>query len=498
MAKPIMIQGTMSSVGKSLITAGLCKIFKEDGYRVSPFKSQNMSLNSFVTKDGLEIGRAQAMQAECCGIPPDVRMNPILLKPVYENGSQVIVNGEVIGNMKAQEYFNYRKELVPKIIDSYNSLSKENDIIVIEGAGSPAEINLKKDDIVNMGIAKLFNSPVILVGDIDRGGIFASIYGTVELVDKEEKNYIKSVIINKFRGDMYILKPGIEMLENLININVAGVIPYMDINLDDEDSLCERFVKNKNKSFIDIAVIKFPMISNFTDFNSFENIEGVSLRYVKSINEFGNPDLIILPGSKNTIDDLLWIRSNGIEANILKEASKGTLIIGVCGGYQMLGLSIKDSFNVESGKSINGLGLLDCNTFFKNSKTRKQVKGKFKNIDGVFKNLSDIEFEGYEIHMGDTVNNSEGIETTYMYNNSIFEGTYKDNILGVYVHGIFDKKEVTKAIIECICKNKNIDFSKFKTFDFDEYKNEQYNFIADVIRKNLNMDSIYEILNKGI
>ena len=293
-----MIQGTMSNAGKSLLTAGLCRIFRQDGYRVAPFKSQNMALNSYITSEGLEMGRAQVMQAEAAGIEPSVLMNPILLKPTNDTGSQVIVNGEVLGTMSARDYFKYKKNLVPDIMKAFRTLAEKNDIIVIEGAGSPAEINLKTDDIVNMGMAKMADAPVLLAGDIDRGGVFAQLYGTVELLEPEERNRIRGLIINKFRGDKTILDPGIEMLEEKCGIPVVGVAPYLDIQVEDEDSLTERFDRGQETGLIDIAVIRIPRISNFTDFNPLESIPGVSLRYVKHTSDLKNPDVIILPGTK--------------------------------------------------------------------------------------------------------------------------------------------------------------------------------------------------------
>ena len=340
MAKAIMVQGTMSNAGKSLLAAGLCRLFKQDGYRVAPFKSQNMALNSFITEEGLEMGRAQVMQAEAAGIAPSVLMNPILLKPTNDVGSQVIVNGEVMGTMSARDYFQYKKKLVPEVMKAYHTLAEQNDIIVIEGAGSPAEINLKAEDIVNMGMAKVAEAPVLLVGDIDRGGVFAQLYGTVELLEPDEREMIKGLIINKFRGDKTILDPGVKMLEEKCHIPVVGVAPYLDIQVEDEDSLTDRFDRNQEIGLIDIAVIRVPRISNFTDFNPFESIPGVSLRYVKHLSELGNPDVIMLPGTKNTMEDLQWLRESGMEALILKAAAKGTFVFGICGGYQMLGESL--------------------------------------------------------------------------------------------------------------------------------------------------------------
>ena len=295
--------------------------------RVAPFKSQNMALNSFITAEGLEMGRAQVMQAEAAGIEPSVLMNPILLKPTNDVGSQVIVNGEVLGTMSARDYFRYKKKLVPDIMKAYDTLAEQNDIIVIEGAGSPAEINLKTEDIVNMGMAKMAKAPVLLVGDIDRGGVFAQLYGTVELLEEDEKDMVKGLIINKFRGDKTILDPGVAMLEEKCKIPVVGVAPYLDIQVEDEDSLTERFDRHQEIGVIDMAVIRVPRISNFTDFNPLESIPGVSLRYVKHPSELGNPDVIFLPGTKNTMEDLHWLRESGMETLILKAASKRNLYI---------------------------------------------------------------------------------------------------------------------------------------------------------------------------
>ena len=342
MAKTIMIQGTMSNAGKSLLAAGLCRVLKQDGYRVAPFKSQNMALNSFITKDGGEMGRAQVVQAEAAGIEPDVRMNPILLKPTTDVGSQVIVNGRVQGNLPAMEYYRRKRDLIPAVMEAYESLAREYDIIVIEGAGSPAEINLQENDIVNMGLARMVDAPVLLVGDIDRGGVFAQLYGTVALQSEEDRRRIKGVVVNKFRGDRAILEPGLKTLEELCGVPVAGVVPYLHVDIDDEDSLSERFGRDKEPRLIDIAAIRLPRISNFTDFSPFERYENVSLRYVERARDLRAPDMIVIPGTKSTIADLQWLRQSGLEASIQKAASGGTLVFGVCGGYQMLGRHISD------------------------------------------------------------------------------------------------------------------------------------------------------------
>lgn len=502
MAKAIMVQGTMSNAGKSLLAAGLCRIFKQDGYKVAPFKSQNMALNSFITKEGLEMGRAQVMQAEAAGIAPSVLMNPILLKPTNDVGSQVIVNGEVLGTMSARDYFRYKKKLVPDIMKAYETLAAENDIIVIEGAGSPAEINLKEEDIVNMGMAKMAKAPVLLVGDIDRGGVFAQLIGTVQLLEKEEQDMVKGLIINKFRGDKTILEPGVKMLEEKSGIPVVGVAPYMQIQVEDEDSLTERFDKNREIGQIDLAVIRTPRISNFTDFNPFESIPGVSLRYVKTPGELGSPDLIFLPGTKNTMGDLKWLRESGMETVILKEASRGTLIFGICGGYQMLGEKLSDPYGVEEGGSMKGMGLLPVETVFTKEKTRTRVQGTIGRIEGPYAGLSGAETEGYEIHMGETVLR-EGANRVLSITDTVTgqqkeDGAYRDNVFGTYVHGVFDKEGCAEALVRIIGEKKGLDVSSLTGVDFAAFKETQYDILADILRKHLDMKKIYEILEQGI
>ena len=502
MAKTIMIQGTMSNAGKSLLTAGLCRIFRQDGYRVAPFKSQNMALNSYITSEGLEMGRAQVMQAEAAGIEPSVLMNPMLLKPTNDTGSQVIVNGEVLGTMSARDYFKYKKNLVPDIMKAFRALAEKNDIIVIEGAGSPAEINLKTDDIVNMGMAKMADAPVLLAGDIDRGGVFAQLYGTVELLEPEERNRIRGLIINKFRGDKTILDPGIEMLEEKCGIPVVGVAPYLDIQVEDEDSLTERFDRGQETGLIDIAVIRIPRISNFTDFNPLESIPGVSLRYVKHTSDLKNPDVIILPGTKNTMEDLRWLRESGMEALILKAADRGTLIFGICGGYQMLGETLSDPHGVEAGGSMRGMGLLPMDTIFAEKKTRTQVTGRFLDLDGDYETLSEVEFTGYEIHMGDSVRRNPAKPCTSVRDEVTgkekTEGTFTRNVCGTYVHGIFDKEETALALIRAAGKKKGVDVSRMEGVDFASFKEQQYDILAAELRKHLDMKKIYEILEQGV
>ena len=494
----IMVQGTMSGAGKSLLCAALCRIFAQDGYKTAPFKSQNMALNSFVTRDGLEMGRAQVVQAQAAGVEPDVRMNPILLKPSSDVGSQVIVNGEVRGDMPAKEYFRRKKSLIPDILRAYDSLADEFDIIVIEGAGSPAEINLKADDIVNMGLAKLVDAPVLLAGDIDRGGVFAQLYGTVALLEPDERARICGLIINKFRGDKTILDPGIQMLEEKGGVPVTGVVPYMDVQLEDEDSLTERFDK-KTDGLIDIAVIRYPRISNFTDFNVFEQMSEVTVRYVSTVNELRHPDIVFLPGSKNTMGDLLWMRQNGLEAAV-KKLSCEIPVFGICGGYQMLGASIADPDGVEEGGYMRGMELLPIDTVLKDSKTRLQTSGEIAHVDGVLSRLSGCHFLGYEIHMGksaySTASEEQGAcaDRKNELNNVISDGR---NVYGSYIHGIFDTAEAARVIVDYIVDKKGIDVNDSAIVSYKSFKEKQYDRLADTLREYLDMDAVYGMLREA-
>ena len=521
MAKVIMIQGTMSGAGKSLLAAGLCRIMKRDGYRVAPFKSQNMALNSFVTKEGLEMGRAQVMQAEAAGLAPLVCMNPILLKPTDHTGSQVIVNGKVFGNMSAREYFSFKPRLIPDIVSAFRKLEELADIIVIEGAGSPAEVNLRDNDIVNMGLAELVDAPVLLAGDIDRGGVFAQLLGTLMLLTETERRRVKGLIINKFRGDLSLLDPGIAILEEKGGIPVAGVVPYMDIRLEDEDSLTERFEK-KEKGKIDIAVIRYPRISNFTDFNVFEQIPEVSVRYAASAEELGNPDMIFLPGSKNTMGDLDWMRRNGLETAVKKMAER-IPVCGICGGYQMLGERIFDPDGAENGGTMEGMGLLPVITRLKREKVRRQVQGRVNQTEGFFSVLSGLEFDGYEIHMGDSVRSisndglpldktpgstgfpagecSERGHFPHGFKGSLAEEAVvagkNKNVCGTYIHGIFDRAAIAAALVDTLAENKGLSLESGSCIDYKDFKEKQYDALADILSEHLNMEEIYGILREA-
>jgi len=338
----VMIQGCASSVGKSLLTAALCRIIKQDGFSVAPFKSQNMALNSYITLKGDEMGRAQVVQAEAAGIEPDVTMNPVLLKPTSDKKSQVILNGKVYANMDFRDYHKIKPELKSKVQEAYDTLAGMYEYVVLEGAGSPAEINLTDGDIVNMGMAQMADSPVILIGDIDKGGVFAFIAGTLQLLSEEDRKRVKGVVINKFRGEVKILEPGLKQLEEIIGIPVLGVVPYIDVDIEDEDSVTERFSRVVGSGSIEVAVIKLPHLSNYTDYNVFSLEKTITMRYVQDVSDIGNPDLIILPGTKNTIEDLLYLRHTGLDEYIVRHARKGKAVIGVCGGYQMLANSLHD------------------------------------------------------------------------------------------------------------------------------------------------------------
>lgn len=498
-AKPIMIQGTMSNVGKSLITTALCRIFLQDGHSVAPFKSQNMALNSYITPDGFEIGRAQAAQAEAAGLEADVRMNPILLKPTKDNFSQVVLNGEVYGNIKATDYFKSKKDFIPHILKAYESLAAENDIIVIEGAGSPAEINLNDNDIVNMGLAEMLFAPVILAADIDRGGVFATLYGTVSLLENYKK-YFKGAIINKFRGDLSLLSPAFESFERLIQMPILGVIPHIEIDIDDEDSLSCTFGEVvPKKSDIDIAVIRLPHISNFTDFKAFSVIEGVSVRYISKADNAVFPDILIIPGTKNTISDLGWLKKTNLDKLIINFAATGKPLIGICGGYQMMCKKISDPLNMEGGGTVSGLGLLDAETIFEHNKVRTRITGSFNEIEGYFSCLNGLNFKGYEIHMGKTfsiyppasiLRDEKGLIKN--------DGVAFNNILGTYTHGIFDEANIAEALINMECERKGIEKKKSPYGNYNVYKEEQYDKLAEITRNVLNINKIYEIIERGV
>ena len=492
MARRLMVQGTMSGAGKSLLVTALCRIFKQDGYVVAPFKSQNMALNSYVTRDGLEMGRAQVAQAEAAGAEPDVRMNPILLNPTSDVGSQLVVMGEVRGTYRAGDYFKMKRSLVPTVLDAYRSLAASCDIVVIEGAGSPAEINLKADDIVNMGLAKLVDAPVLLAGDIDRGGVFAQLYGTVALLEPDERARVAGTVVNKFRGDVELLRPGLKQLEELTGVPVLGVVPYMAVDIDDEDSLAPRLASRGARADapLDVAVVRLPHIANFTDFAPLEDHPAVGLRYVARAGELGTPDLVVLPGTKSTLDDLRWLRSSGLEATVLRRAGEGACVLGVCGGYQMLGSELRDPSGVEGGGELHGLGLLPCVTTFGPQKTRTRVEAQVV-APGP---LAGARLDAYEVHMGET--DRRGAAPFARLDDGRLDGAACGDVWGTYLHGLFDTGELTERLVAHLLARKGLDVAVGEARDRRAYREEQYDILADAVRASLDMEAIYAAMDR--
>jgi adenosylcobyric acid synthase len=486
--KPIMFVGTASDVGKSIINTGFCRIFKQDNYTPAPFKSQNMSLNSFATPDGFEIGRAQAVQAEACSIPCSTDMNPILLKPTSDKSSQVVLNGKPLGNQSAFDYFmgNNKMELFKEAQAAYNRLSEKHNPIVMEGAGSISELNLKHRDITNMRMAKYANAATFLIADIDKGGVFGSVYGSIMLLTPEEKTLIKGIIINKFRGDARLFEEGKKIIEELCGIPVVGIVPFTkDIYIEEEDS-----VGLQNKRFetvddkINIAVVLLNRLSNYTDFNVLERHKNVNLFYTKDYLEIEKADIIILPGSKNTISDLIDIKNNGVAKAIVNAHKNGKTVIGICGGYQMMGQIVEDPHQIEGQiESMSGLGLLPIKTILTQEKTTRQVKFQFKqNIEAC---------EGYEIHMGVSTseNNQSALNT---FNDNTTDGYYlSDKCWGTYIHGILDNQIVIDSLL--LQTKKEV---TEKTFDYKIFKEEQYDLLAQHLRNHIDLDYIYKILKE--
>ncbi|WP_251866372.1 cobyric acid synthase [Enterococcus malodoratus] len=494
MGKSLMIQGTASDSGKSILVAGLCRIFHQDGLKVMPFKSQNMALNSYITMQGKEMGRAQVFQAEAAGIEPDARMNPVLLKPTSDRKSQVIFNGKVLCDMDAVEYHEFKPQLIERISDLYQELLKENDVIVLEGAGSPAEINLNSRDIANMGMAKIANAPVLLVADIDKGGVFASIYGTIHLLKPEERERIKGIIINKFRGDIALLDPGLKMIEDLTNVPVVGVIPYAQLNIEDEDSIALSKVSRlyNTQKDLDVAVIGLSKMSNFTDFKSLESEPDVSVRYVFPGDQLGSPDILILPGSKNTLEDCLYLENSGLAKEILRVRNEGKMIIGICGGFQLLGKMLHDPNRIESNHgSLQGLGLLNIETYFEREKTTTRVEAK----------VGEETISGYEIHMGRSENHEQHYFAQIISANgkavSRNDGAVSldKRVLGTYLHGVFDNSTWRRKLLNQVRESKGLSPIENIAMPYLEYKNQEYDKLADLIRENIDLEKIYQIMN---
>ncbi len=512
MAKSLMIQGTGSGVGKSLIVAGLCRYFSSKGLRVAPFKAQNMALNSFITIEGGEIGRAQALQAEAAGVEPLVDMNPVLLKASGEMGSQVIIHGKAIGHMKPLQYYANKKVAWKAVTSSYRRLFKEFDLIIIEGAGSPAEINLMSADIVNMAVARHVKSPILLVGDIDKGGVFASLYGTVKLLGRNSK-FIKAFIINKFRGDIEILNPGLKMIEQKTGKSVIGVIPYLpQIGLPEEDGLAltrktfsiKPVIESGEKGKVKIVIVRLNFISNFTDFDPLFYEPDVDILYSQNDHEIENADMVILPGTKNTVKDLLYLKENNLDMSINRAYKRGTQIIGLCGGYQMLGKLISDPHSVESPhKEKEGIGLLDIETIFNKDKITSQVEAEINNQTSLFSsflfednNILAHKLKGYEIHMGISKGdiNLFKLRRLAQGNGSYhIDGSQNSNCWGTYIHGIFENDFFRRGIIDTVRHMKGLTPIK-STFNYHKIKERALNNLCDVISENLDMKFIEGML----
>ncbi|MFA1281932.1 cobyric acid synthase [Citrobacter telavivensis] len=501
MTQAIMLQGTASDVGKSVLVAGLCRIFYQDGRRTAPFKSQNMALNSGITPEGKEMGRAQIFQAEAAGIVPDVRMNPVLLKPTSDRKAQVVLMGQVATDMDAVSYHEYKPRLREQILSVYTSLAQEFDVLVLEGAGSPAEINLRDRDIVNMGMAEMAQCPVILVADIDRGGVFASIYGTLALLHEHERARVKGVIINKFRGDVALLNPGIEQIESLTGVPVLGVMPWLDVDLEDEDGVALQKGKylRTEKRDINIAVVQIPHISNFTDFNALAAQPDVRVRYVRYPQELADVDLVLLPGSKNTLGDLVWLRESGMAHAVLQAHQQNIPIVGICGGYQMLGETIIDE--VESGLgTLPGLGLLDTVTHFAQRKTTTQVTATMSSaLPDWLSAASGLPVRGYEIHMGETTLNGgcRSVMQLQKHGENVADGavTADGRVFGTYLHGLFDSDGFTRALINGLRERKGLALLD-PAFQYAQYKSQQFDLLADAMRQHIDIEKIYTIMQQ--
>ena len=486
--RPIMFVGTGSDVGKSIINAGFCRIFKQDGYSPAPFKAQNMSLNSFAGTDGLELGRAQAVQAEACRIEPCSEMNPILLKPTSNQNAQVVLNGKPIGNQSAKEYFlgADRDALFSEAMKAYRKLESQYNPMVIEGAGSISEINLRDKDITNMRVALEVNAAVILVTDIDRGGVFGSVYGTLELLPPEERALVKGILINKFRGDIDLFTEGRQMMEQLTGVPVVGVVPYFqDIHIDDEDSVVIDHKSGKTREgLVNVAVVLLRHMSNFTDFNVLERVPEINLFYTANPEEIEKADVVIVPGSKNTIADLESLRRSGLAKAILNSHQNGNAVYGICGGYQMMGREIHDPEHIEgSVEFMPGLGILPVVTTLTGEKRTVQSEFTFRNKKETCK--------GYEIHMG-TTELLEGMPLTKLSDGTADGCFVNGKTWGTYLHGIFDNLPVIQSILKN-CGNK----TQLQEFNYAEYKNEQYNKLAAHIRNSCDLKYIYQAM-KGL
>ncbi len=499
----VMVQGTASHVGKSVLVTALCRIFRQDGYRVAPFKAQNMSNNSFVTPGGGELGRAQAVQAEACGVEPTVEMNPILLKPEADHRSQVVLLGKPIAKASADYFATAKPMLWQAVANSLDTLRAQYDVVVIEGAGSPAEINLKQNEIVNMRVALHSGAPVLLAGDIDRGGVFASLIGTMEILDPHERDAVAAFIINKFRGDVSLLEPGLVWLEERTGKPVLGVVPYyQNIEIAEEDSVSlehRQQLKSQTGYVLDIAVMGFPHISNFDDFDPLQREPGVRLRYVEGRDSLGEPDLIILPGTKTTMADLWWLRERGFAADIRRQADAGTPVIGICGGYQMMGRRIFDPHGVESPEpEAEGLDLLPVDTIFAPDKETHRVRGVVSSDSGLLAQAGSAAVEGYEIHMGSSTPTGAAVSPFSISRAGqpeVDDGVISANgrVLGTYVHGLFNSHTLRRALLAQLAEWKGVNLPPESDTGGQMSRDGEYDKLAQTVRGSLDMDLLYRI-----
>ncbi|GBD14305.1 Cobyric acid synthase [bacterium HR25] len=495
-ARLLMVQGTMSHVGKSLLVAALCRILHQDGLRVAPFKAQNMALNSYVTPDGLEIGRAQAVQAEAAGIEPQVEMNPVLLKPEADHRSQVVVLGRPWGSYTAAEYYRLKEELWLLVLEALERLRSRYDVVVMEGAGSPAEVNLKASDIVNMRLARAVGAPVLLVGDIDRGGVFAQLVGTLELLEPAERALVRGLVVNKFRGDPALLAPGIRFLEERTGIPVVGVVPYdPDLAIPEEDSVALEEERAPPRGVLDVAVVRLPHIANFDDFDPLRRTPGVTVRFVRRQEALGRPDLIVLPGSKTTAADLQHLRESGLADALLAAAREGAAVVGVCGGFQMLGQAIHDPHLVEGPqREAAGLGLLPVVTIFERHKATHRVEAQVLTGRGLLAGAEGMSLQGYEVHMGQS--RSEGSEAPFLIRSrsgescQVRDGALSADgwVMGTYIHGLFHNRGLLRALLENLARRKGAALPPQS-----EEGEEPLDRLAGLVRRHLDMRLVYRI-----
>jgi len=514
-AKVLMLQGTSSNVGKSLLVAALCRIFKQEGVRVAPFKAQNMALNSYVTRDGLEIGRAQAVQAEAAGIPITVDMNPILLKPEADSRSQVVVMGKPRARLHSRDFNRDKQELWQIVADALARLREQFELVIIEGAGSPAEPNLKAGDIVNMRVARHANAPVLLIGDIDRGGVFASLLGTLEILDPEERALVRGILINKFRGDVGLLKPGLDWLEARVGVPTLGVIPYLrDLKIAEEDSVALETVTHhasRTTQAIDVVIIRLPHISNFDDFDPLALEPSVRVRYVTALADLGEPHAIILPGTKSTVSDLLWLNERGFVAAIRAHAHRGAAMVGICGGYQMLGRVIRDPHHVEAERdATDGLGLLDVETIFLADKATHQALARVTTSNGFWRELNGQELRGYEIHMGKTIGGDAVARIVQRGDDACDEldgaVSADGKIFGTYLHGLFDNANFCRVWLNSIGTRTSADERGEedkksasicvdpRPIEMNEIREREYDRLAETVRASLDMEQLHRIV----